>query len=332
MGKVGTINRNDGVGEDKDVEKVFACRIIGNGGDIVCMMGPLQALTETQRTNLTVAVPVRWTSLPALVANRVIPWSNEKEASEDLTGYDRVINLGSSVHFGRNRRLPEGTDNRVGCPCVRHEKETGGEIYKDRIQIFSEVVGVPPQVYRFKADPEPGKNFLSSFSPPYVAISFFTADSTKNWLWDRWLQLILSLPDVTFIQVSREVNPLLNTSGPKNFTQVVDAPLHFVLSLVSNCHACVTADTFLSHIAGSLDVPTLALMGPTHPLTMRQYPRTYCLWGGYETRCDKTYYGHTGRVCCYGRATCMQNITTSLVVARLQEMLNNAGRTESIAE
>lgn len=122
---------------------------------------------------------------------------------------------------------------------------------------------------RVTAETELG--FLGLLGRPFVAVHPGSGSRAKNWPPARFAEVIRDLQgrglgvlvlggpadDGTF----KRLDTHLHTPAPR----LVNRPLEVVAAVLQRARAYLGNDSGLSHLAGLLDLPTLALFGPTDP-------------------------------------------------------------------
>lgn len=66
--------------------------------------------------------------------------------------------------------------------------------------------------------------------------------------------------------------------GPRDPAEIVNLTVRQVAALARGCRVYVGLDTGLTHIVASLDVPTVAIYGPTNPRFLPRWPNERVVW------------------------------------------------------
>ena len=161
---------------------------------------------------------------------------------------------------------------------------------------------------------------------PTIGLVFGTSWPSKQWTEAGWRQLIERLApnyNLVFIGGPQEI-PLkeritqgLDLDKAHIYDGIGQTSLRESAALINQCQALVVADTGALHMAEALDVPSVALFGPTRPeLWGPLGPRSYVLQaeglsclGCRKRRCKKADH------------PCMSRIKPEEVEAALQEIL-----------
>ena len=102
------------------------------------------------------------------------------------------------------------------------------------------------------------------------------------------------------------------------------------LGLMHDCDVVLTHDTGPLHLAGLTSAGIVAIFGPTDPRgRLPQRAGTVALWGGEGFACRPCYDGQSYAVC--HRNECMEQVTPSMVLAEVHQMLGAQARGEAPA-
>ncbi len=124
------------------------------------------------------------------------------------------------------------------------------------------------------SDLESARTLLPKDDHPLIALHPGSGSERKNWLPDRWTELLRSLhathPEVHFVIVGGEADKASLTtlqSGLKAipYTLLVRQPLPVLGAVFARCAAFLGHDSGISHLAAATDCPSLLLFGPTDP-------------------------------------------------------------------
>lgn len=142
---------------------------------------------------------------------------------------------------------------------------------------------------------------------------------TKRWPMDWYLELGMLLGDQTSGRIlliggplEEEANAMLAMERPDVFISAGAVPLRVFMALIAECGLLVTSDTMALHIGLGLDIPTVALFGPT---SAAEIEGTGALLKIVSPKFCASYYAKS----CSETPCCMTEITPNLVYANLKE-------------
>lgn len=242
--------------------KILVTRAMGGIGDILMMTPGLRALAQRYPSaQIDFAVPKSFA--PVLEG---IPGVNILKIDEDeiqLPSYRRWINL---------------TD----CPAGRVESRQYPNVRSNRIEIFAKAMGISRRRLRVwngyrpfyevqEAELNWSREYLDSINPkclPVVGIQPVSADSYKNWTKMQELAETLSASHLVLIFHHEK---LPGFDGP-NIVKVLQS-FRKSAALLSHCKSLVAVDSAFVHLAAALQIPTVAIFGPTSgKVFCRHYP------------------------------------------------------------
>lgn len=153
----------------------------------------------------------------------------------------------------------------------------------------------PPPVRIPAADREWAGERVGELGGPLVLLFPQTAWVTREWPVSYWIDLAWQLravgvPTVTLLshQDDRFANTPLYWWGTS---------LERLAAMIERAALVVGNDSFPAHLAGSLQVPTLALMGPTRPTVFAHAPSVECL-ASIAIDCTGCHFGLPFRAAC----------------------------------
>lgn len=158
-------------------------------------------------------------------------------------------------------------------------------------------------------------------SEPYAVICPFTTREQKHWPEEYWQQLILRIRGryqlKTIILGARHEGTLgqqlARRCGANNLAG--QTGLQEAVHIIKNARLVIGVDNGLTHISQSLDVPSIALFGPTRP---------YIYAGNSSSKV--IYLDHICSPCarkpvCGGSYDCMTEISADTVLASIKQLL-----------
>jgi len=217
--------------------------------------------------------------------------------------------------------------NLSDCPAFRHESRTAPKVTQSRIELFAEGMGVESSaltgsgrrpVYVVSDDErEFARRFLSQRGAgPFVAIQFQAADGYRDY--PHLKSVVKSLAEQCDVLVFGD-KPFSGFEYDR-VTRVHSLELRRAFAVVSQCDVVLAPDSSFVHFAGALDLPCVALFGPTDArMRTQDYPRCITLdasdvhpcmpcWRDDSTKCAVT----EGR-----RSQCMADVDPRTVVQTL---------------
>lgn len=148
----------------------------------------------------------------------------------------------------------------------------------------------------------------------------------KRWPLDRFIEVALELqkrPKVrTIFFVGPDDEKLFDRLKRQkyNFLLVNRQPIKRTASIMGRCNIFVSSDTGLMHMAAALDIPTVAIFGPTIPTKSRPWNDTHILVRK-NLECSPCYvYGK--QVSCEG-VNCLKQISSEEVLQAIDSLLES---------
>ena len=162
-----------------------------------------------------------------------------------------------------------------------------------------------------------------------VAFSLSSPWGTKIWDLNEALKLMKQLVqkgkelwvlgDHSFVQSAEFLEKEVNSRLFKNY--VAQTNIQEWVDLISKAEVLVSGDSAAVHVANDLDVPTIALFGPTIPDFGFAPWRTHSKALGVELACRPCDI-HGPRECPYGHHSCMKDLKAESVEGSIQEILS----------
>ncbi len=106
---------------------------------------------------------------------------------------------------------------------------------------------------------------------PLIAVAPGARWESKRWPAERFSEVARQLKQQTNSQIiffgSRPESDLLHflSQQIKESILAIDLPYNLVAGLIQKCRLMISNDSGLMHIASALNIPTVAIFGPTHP-------------------------------------------------------------------
>lgn len=158
------------------------------------------------------------------------------------------------------------------CPAGVYESSHNRNIFKSRIDIFSEYLGLFPIDKKpvFCLTDEEKNQALKFFeehnvlAQKKVGIAMAAAEIWKSWTREGNIKLINLLIEKGYIPVvftTKSQEPV-NVKGTIN---IHDEPIRKVASILKYCDIVITQDGGMLHLVAALEVPQICLLGPTDP-------------------------------------------------------------------
>lgn len=181
---------------------------------------------------------------------------------------DQVLDVDCPINYKRYYMTID-----ISYPCARYEStrvKMGKTVEKSRVELFAEALGtrnliedIKPRYYVKDKDKKEAKRFLKQIAgtkkKKRIVLALKSAEIYRDWPQERYAELIELMSE-------RYELVTLYTSRDFFFEKVIDAcglPFNKAAAVLSLCDGLITIDSGLMHVAAALDIPTLALFGPT---------------------------------------------------------------------
>ena len=151
-------------------------------------------------------------------------------------------------------------------------------------------------------------------------------ESRRQWFLESYLEVIRGMPECDFIVFGADFDQYtVDAMRKADLSNIVDAvgkfPLQETAWLMNKCDAFVTHDTGLMHVASALDIPQVAIFGPTSP--KRRAPLNSNAVVLYTAEpCSPCYEPTLNEFAPCSHVRCLRNITPAMVVAALRKALS----------
>jgi len=297
-----------------DTHAPNVCVVRGEGiGDVLMTTPLLHGLKEMFDDNVHVTYATNTRYLGGALA-RVLKHNPDIDRiidreEIDESDYDIVINL--------------------HCPAIGYERNLNNPP-KNRVDIFAEHAGVSLTDKKVKyfiqpEEIEAGDNFISKhgvkIADKVILVHLFTSAVRRNLDTMVMKDTLQQLANVGFklILLRHRSDPPSNIMWESIPGVVVlkDADIRHVAGVMKNCDLLLCPDSIMLHIAGALNVPTIALFGDTNPKARTNYYSSVSyIWPGEGIKCCPCWL-----LDCTMNYTCFKMISSRLIVdACLQKL------------
>lgn len=204
------------------------------------------------------------------------------------------------------------------CPCVPYEKKENPPL--NRIDIFANHAGVtlsnPRPVYVPREDEiKWAGHRVEHFAPkPLVLVQPSASCDRRSYPHPKLKRIVMELTErgmACLIATHTDdwyTDTLWNNIPGAN--ELCDWDVRQLAAVMTHCDLVLCQDSSILHLAGALDVPAVALFGPTHPdARVNHYPRAVAIWGGRDLNPCPCWYGP-----CYISTACWNQIYEDTVV------------------
>jgi len=300
---------------------VLVTRAMGGMGDIITMTPGLRALA--QRTGQPVHFAIKKSFFPLFADNTDVQLHDIDGAPLDPQRYRAWRDLSF-------------------CPAASYESRHRPNIKKGRIELFARGMGIAYKQLkasglrpRLELTTE-SKNAADAFFAehdlngrrPIIAVHAFSRETYRDY--PRMGALIEQLAErykvVVFHHVAFPLPP------HENIVAAFGQPLGDALATFAKCSLAVCVDSTFLHAAGALDMPTVALFGPTDGvIRTKHHGKTHIVALGGAFKCMPCWRNEdipcqlTG-----GReSACMAAINENEIVALVDRLLKQAVSTEA---
>lgn len=170
------------------------------------------------------------------------------------------------------------------CPAGMYESSHNRNIFKSRIDIFSEYLGLSPKDKKpiFCLTDEEKNQGLKFFEEcgalarKKIGIAMTAAEIWKSWTREGNLKLISMLVEKGYVPVVFTMQSQEPVNNIKGVINVHNEPIRKVASILKCCDIAITQDGGMLHLAAALEVPQICLLGPTDPkYRVRMYKGGY---------------------------------------------------------
>lgn len=164
------------------------------------------------------------------------------------------------------------------CPALRHEIETGGAVRRDRIELFCEAAGLPPETPEFAITPLEGAWAegwfdAAGYAPQRtIALQPFSTTVMRDWRLARWQELIAALRARGLNVVAMDGN--VGRLDQLECRRVEGLSVPKMAALLRRTALLIAVDSGLLHLAAAVGAACVGLFGSTDGrIICRHYPR-----------------------------------------------------------
>jgi ADP-heptose:LPS heptosyltransferase len=259
-----------------DPEKgVLVTRAMGGVGDLIMMTPGLRALAR--KTRQPVHLAIRRSFFPIFADN------------PDVILHDIDARALETETFRRSHNLSF-------CPCGAYESRRRPKVRKGRVELFARGMGVSdrallsvdlkPRLFLSEASLQRADAFLAEHgldgSEPVIGVQPFSRDTYKDY--PRMERLIERLSARFKVVVFHHL--ACRVPRQPNVVPAFGQPLADAFATFSKCDLAVCGDSAFLHVAAALDIPTVALFGPTDGRTFTMHhPHATVVSAGSAFRC-----------------------------------------------
>ena len=308
-----TVARGARASQPKD-SAVLVTRAMGGLGDMLMMTPGLHALKQVDpgRT-VYFAVPRQFHDL--FVGNPDVELLDIENGRIDVSQFGAWYNL---------------TD----CPAARTESRTAPNVKRNRIDIFAAAMGIRGRALRgmlrkpryFVSDAERAlarQFFLDNglANQPVIGIQLSSAEPYRDYPAVEVLAMELAR-NRKLILFHNEM--IVGYEHP-NIVKADQQPFRLAFALAAECSLVVAPDSALVHLAAALDIPTIAMFGPTDAeVRTRYYERCVTMNARSELACIPCWRNEQIPCAITGgrQSACMRLISPQQIQTRIEGILS----------
>jgi len=183
-----------------------------------------------------------------------------------------------------------------------------------------ETSNISPQLWLTKKEQSLAKDFLidRSINPsrPIIGIHVGASNPAKCWPQDRYEETVRAILKRYSVQVISftEPNGYKKDIIIQDSVIISDISLRKLICLISFCTLFICNDGGPMHIAAALNIPTLAIFGPTNPEWFGPWGKKHRVI--FKTTCP---FHPCSEYCKYDSYSCMDNIYVDEVISIVEE-------------
>lgn len=301
--------------DSEDTSEVLVTRAMGGVGDLIMMTPGLRALAKREGKPVHFAIRQEFFSLFH---------GNTDVVLHDIHGSDIDVERFSRWH------------DLSFCPAGRHEARYRPHVRKGRVELFAAGMGVTAQELEASGDqpvlklrPDSIERAASFFarhgldeSAAVLAVHAFSRDTYKDY--PRMPALITRLAVKFKVMVFHHVAfPL---PEHPNIIPAFGQSLADAIATFARCRLAICADSAFLHIAAALQIPTIALFGPTDgELFTRHHPRVHVISMKGEFKCIPCWRNEDTPCPLNGgrESVCMASIREERIVTLAENILGS---------
>jgi heptosyltransferase I len=166
-----------------------------------------------------------------------------------------------------------------------------GQHVQDQYFEFLAALGVEPEPVEWKLGPWPAEraaqiSFFAGFERPAVGLVIATSNPHKDWIPERWAELVDVLytdfglqPVLLGGRSERElhIEEVIAAQASSPAVSTLGVPLRDLVGVLDGCSLVISLDTGPMHMAVALGRPVIALMGYNNPKRIGPYRRYHDL-------------------------------------------------------
>lgn len=161
----------------------------------------------------------------------------------------------------------------------------------------------------------------------HTGTSSFKGHRQRRWPKEKFLELVNSLPDIDFFlfgtdEEKEENQYIFENTKYGNVIVIQNEPIRKVAAIISQMNAFVSNDSGLMHLAAALDIPTVAIFGPTNPVWVSPWKVKHKIVR-MELPCSPCFYYSPEPLKCVSGLDfkCLKDIDVGAVKNALTELL-----------
>ena len=204
-----------------------------------------------------------------------------------------------------------------------YKAEVADRCRRPRLDYIREFLNIPeeparPAVRIPDADRAWAAERANELGDPLVLLFPQTAWTTREWPASYWVDLAwrLKAADVPVVLLLSPKDPRFENTPAYWW----GTPLEKVAAMIERAALVVGNDSFPAHLAGTLGVPTLALMGPTRPTVFAHAASVECM-ASAAIECTGCHFSAPFRAACDQGCQSLFRLYPDDVLRRVREMV-----------
>ena len=291
------------------------CLVRGEGIGDVLMTTPLIHSLKTMfntKVDITYATNTRYLegALPKVL--KYNPDLNKIIDREELdeSDYELVINL--------------------HCPAIAYERKPNPPL--NRVDIFAQHAGVPlidkqVRYYPTHDEIEAGRCWLKDAHvksiDKSIMVHIFSSASMRNLDITPMRDAVYKLAQTGYkIILLRHLSDPISDPLWESVPNIVrlNGDIRRLAGVLKNCNLLLCPDSSVMHVAGAMNIPTVAIFNHTDPRArINYYPETVALWPGQKLQCCPCW----GQENCQMHWTCLKMLTSDMIVEACVNKINS---------
>ena len=217
------------------------------------------------------------------------------------------------------------------CPCIHYEKRGNPPI--SRIDLFAKHVGVEltnpvPEFFIQEEEIANGEELLRPVLQDKLLLVQPSASSQRRSIQHDTLKEALvtlykehGVRSIVITHSTDHASAVLWENVPGGLA-IKDLTIREIAGVMVHCNLVLCPDSSILHLAGALDIPTVAMFGPTHPdARINHYKSAVGIWEARELAPCPCWYEH----CPIGE-TCWKLITPGIIVDKCVDHINSTDK------